>query len=98
VIDESLLGGWLEYSSPRLNPVIDGLLDSYSVAWGDQVAGMFRLDPGWEHFVAHTGARVAVLYATSRLVPALEEVLGWREVAQDHGWVYLVAPQSGPGG
>jgi hypothetical protein len=77
---------------PQVHPVIDGMLDAYPVSYIRDFFAATRLEPGWQRFVARSHADVAVLEAGSPLTGALQRELGWRLVARDSGFVYLVAP------
>ena len=92
VYDDDVLGGWLEWRFPRLNPVIDGMFDAYPVNYLSRWQRAQELMPGWPHFVASTNARVAVLQEGSAVANALQVQLGWRHAQTDNGWVYLIAP------
>jgi hypothetical protein len=92
VLVEDGVGGWLEWRVPTVEPVIDGMLDAYPVGYMRDFFAATRVEPGWRGFVARSGARVGVLRAGSALVAALQHELGWRVVAHDARWVYVVAP------
>ncbi len=97
VLVEDGLGGWVEWRAPGVEPVIDGLLDAYPVAYIRDFFTMTAVEPGWEGFVERTGARDAVLQADSALTLALRERLHWRVVGRDGDYAYLVAPGGGAG-
>lgn len=86
------IGGWLEWRVPSVHPVVDGLLDAYPVAYLHDFFAATRVQPGWQRFVADSGARVAVVPSGSPLRAALAERLGWRPVQHDGRWDLLEAP------
>ena len=92
VLVEDSSGAWMEWRFPGVQPVIDGLLDSYSVAYMRRFDTFWRAEPGWRGFVADSGARNAVMLAGSPATTALVEEAHWRVVQRDAPWVYLVAP------
>jgi hypothetical protein len=95
VLVEDGVGGWLEWRFPRVDPVVDGLLDAYPVDYLRGFFDMTALEPGWPGFVRHSGADVAVLRRGSALTAAMRQQLGWHQVQRDRDWVYLVPP-TGP--
>jgi hypothetical protein len=92
VLVEDGVGGWLEWRFPTVQPVIDGMLDAYPVAYIREFFAATRVEPGWRGFVTRSGARVGVLRAGSPLSGALQDQLGWHVLQRDSRWVYLVAP------
>ena len=92
---EDGIGGWVEWRTPRVSPVLDGMLDAYPVAYIQRFQDYKRLAPGWQDFVHRSGAEDAVLVAGSPLSSAIVAELGWREVERDGGWVFLSAPAGG---
>jgi hypothetical protein len=92
VLVEDSTGSWIEWRFPGVQPIIDGLLDSYSVPYMRDFDVFWRAEPGWDRFVSRTGARVGVMLKGSTATTALEEQLHWRPVQYDGDWVYLVAP------
>lgn len=92
------LGGWLLWTQPDLDPVIDGRADVYDVDYFRRIVDAYALQPGWEESVEATGARVAVLPHTSQLAQALRTSLDWTVVDTDAGFDLLVGPgQHWPG-
>ena len=93
VLVEDGIGGWMEWRTPSVHPVIDGMLDAYPVPYIHRFFDATKVKPGWQRFVARSGARVGVLEAGSPLGAALQTQLGWQRVDRDSRWVYLVAPR-----
>jgi hypothetical protein len=91
VLVEDGVGAWLEWRVPDVHPVIDGMLDAYPVRYIRDFDAMTHLDPGWQRFVAASGARTAVVDAGSPLSAALRERLGWRLVRRDGPWLLLTS-------
>lgn len=89
-------GAWIEWRYPRLNPVIDGMFDAYSVAYIKRYTDYVAVAPGWQRFVADSGAKVAVLRSGSSLGDAVQHQLHWRVVQRSEAWIYLVAPDEAP--
>jgi hypothetical protein len=87
------LGAWIEWRTPSVHPVIDGMLDAYPVGWIRRYKAFEAVEPGWQRFVRDTGARVAILPDDSAARAAMQDQLGWRVVDRDAGYVYLVAPR-----
>jgi hypothetical protein len=89
---EDATGGWIEWKYPDLNPVIDGMLDAYSVDYIQRYADYVDVKPGWQDFLADSKAEVAVVRHDSALSDAMRRQLHWRQVDRDGKWVYLQAP------
>ena len=85
-------GAWIEWKYPRLNPVIDGMLDAYSVDYISRYADYVGVKPGWQTFLADSKAKVAIVKNGSALSDAMRRQLHWREIARDGRWVFLEAP------
>jgi hypothetical protein len=85
-------GAWIEWKYPDLDPVIDGMLDAYSVDYIQRYNDYVDVKPGWQEFLADSSARVAVLHHGSPLSDAMLHQLHWRQVDRDGRWVYLEAP------
>ncbi len=89
---EDATGAWMEWKYPGLNPVIDGMLDAYSVDYIKRYADYVDVKPGWQRFLADSKARVAVVHDNSPLSEAMRRELHWRVVDRTGHWVYLAAP------
>lgn len=92
---EDSAGAWIEWRFPRLNPMIDGMLDAYPVDYIAGFADFGAVKPGWTGYLHRSGARVAVTRRGSSLTAALQDQLHWQAVDKDGRYVYLVAPRSG---
>ncbi len=92
VYNEYVLGGWLLWEHPELDPVIDGRADVYDIEHFARVADSYELSPGWDTTVRGSRASVAVLYSSSPLAHALVDQLGWTETSFDAGYVLLLPP------
>jgi hypothetical protein len=93
---EDHTGGWIEWRFPGLDPMIDGMLDAYPVAYIAEFGDYQSLQPGWQRFLADSHAEAAVLVKGSPLSAAVQEQLGWRVVDRDAQWLYLVPPSPAP--
>lgn len=92
VLNAYELGGWLHWRHPKINTVIDGFTDGYTVeALRDYVAAL-AASPGWQEYVATTGADVALLGRESPLTTALTDQLYWVVVGSDGDFVLLRSP------
>jgi hypothetical protein len=91
---EDGVGAWVEWRVPGVDPVIDGLLDAYSVDYIRQFYDFKKVAPGWQDFVNRSGARDAVLLDGSPASAALQDHFGWTVVQKDRDWIYLKAPAS----
>jgi hypothetical protein len=89
VYNEYALGGWILWRHRQLEPVIDGRTEVYALAYVDDYMSASLAQEGWDHSVADSGARVALLPRGSALATALTQRAGWREVGRDQGWVLL---------
>jgi hypothetical protein len=94
VVVEDGIGAWMEWAVPGVDPMIDGMLDSYPVRYIEDFTAFKRVEPGWQDFLADSGARVAVVVADSPLTAAMKDQLQWTVVQEDADWVYLVAPDA----
>jgi hypothetical protein len=89
---EDTTGDWIEWKYPALNPVIDGMLDAYSVDYIQRYSDYVDVKPGWREFLGDSSAQVAVVQHDSPLSDAMLHQLHWRQVDRDGKWVYLEAP------
>lgn len=94
VLVEDGTGAWIEWRFPKLDPVIDGMLDAYPVHYIKRFMDYRDVKPGWQAFVHDSHADVAVLVKGSALSAAIQDQLHWRPVQRDGQWVYLVAPKA----
>jgi hypothetical protein len=88
------IGGWLTWRYPRLHQVIDGLVTPYPVAYQVAYHDALEGEPGWEAFVADTGARVALLQEGTPLIADLRGA-GWSVDKRADGYVLLAYPDAG---
>jgi hypothetical protein len=93
VLNEYELGGWLMWSHPRLEPVIDPRTEVYAVAYVQRYVDARGAVPGWQDFVADTGSRAAILDRRLPLTGVLQDTLHWRATARDGDWLLLQAPE-----
>jgi hypothetical protein len=56
VLNEYELGGWLMWSQPQLEPVIDPRTEVYAVSCVHRYVDALGVLPGWRNFVADTGS------------------------------------------
>jgi len=89
---EDGIGAWVEWRHPGVHPVIDGMLDAYPVRWIQRFHDFKQLEPGWQDFVADSGAEAGIMKRGSPATAALQDQLGWKVVATQRDWVYVVAP------
>lgn len=94
VLNADDLGAWIEWRTPAVHPVIDGMLDAYPVDYIRRYKQFARAGHGWQDFVQRSGSRVAILRDSSRVTTALQAQLHWRVVDRDGKYVYLVAPRA----
>lgn len=95
VLDDSALGGWLEWRHPQLAPVIDGRFDAYTPAYIERYGVLMRVSGGWRSVVKDTGASVALVKQRSPLATALQGRLHWSVVGTDEGYVLLRSSATG---
>jgi hypothetical protein len=88
------IGGWLSWRYPDLHQVIDGLVTPYSVSYQDDYHDALEGEPGWDTFVARTGARVALLQVGTPLIADLRSA-GWSVIQRSDGYLLLAHPDAG---
>ena len=76
-----VMGGYLMWRHPDLNPVIDGYSDAYTTRHLQEQLDLQRLDPGWQTTLRETRVRYALLPTSSRLALCTEHVRGLAGVA-----------------
>lgn len=91
VLDDLGDGGYLTWKYPNMRITVDGLSDQYSFDYLADAFGAAALEPGWQDFVAETGADFALLAVDSPLATGLD-LTGWTEVASDDLRVLLERP------
>jgi hypothetical protein len=92
IFNDYLLGGWLLWRHPTLEPVIDGRSEAFPNAHFDRYLNTSQVSTGWEKFLATTDSEYALVAERSPLATALDERLHWRSLGRDDGYVLLTAP------
>lgn len=88
------VSGWLLWNHPTLTPVMDLRMEMYPA---DHVAGYIRASaakPGWDRFVAGTGATYALVERKSAISDALKQRKEWRVIASSPMFLLLEAPEA----
>lgn len=97
VADDWGWGGYLMWRYPRLDLLMHGYGDTFTVAELQRNTDIRELNPGWERALAGSGARVALLPPLSRLAVALADQ-GWHQLHRSADIEMLVAPPGWPAG
>ena len=92
VFNEHGDGGWIEWAFPHLVPVIDTRSEVFGEEYLLAFADTLDAKPGWQEWMAGSGARSALLAEDQPLAGVLRDQWGWRETARDDGYVLLQAP------
>lgn len=87
-----LMGGYLMWRHPGLNPVIDGYSDAYTTRHLGEQFDQLMLRPGWDKTLRRNKVRYALLPTRSRLVYALTTFADWRVLDTSKEVVMLEAP------
>jgi hypothetical protein len=94
VLHNTLLhGGYLAWSHAGLRITGDGLSDQYPVDWLVDYMGSWTLQPGWEDFLARSGATYVLAPADSAMSQVLDRS-GWQVIAEDRPTGYVLLHQS----
>jgi hypothetical protein len=93
IFNDSVLGGWLLWRHPTLEPVIDGRAEAFPKAHFEGYIKTSQVGAGWQSFLETTGSTHALVEEHSPLATALDERLHWRSLGRDDGYVLLAAPQ-----
>lgn len=93
IFNDSVLGGWLLWRHPMLEPVIDGRAEAFPTAQIEGYINTSRVGAGWERFLETTNSTHALVEEGSPLATALDERLHWRSLGRDDGYVLMEAPQ-----
>jgi hypothetical protein len=93
IFNDSVLGGWLLWRHPTLEPVIDGRAEAFPKAHFEGYIKTSLVGAGWQSFLETTGSTYALVEEHSPLATALDERLHWRSLGRDDGYVLLAAPQ-----
>jgi hypothetical protein len=94
VVNDWGWGGYLMWRYPQLDLMMNGYGDTFTTAELTRNQSLMAVEPGWEDTLRATGARVAVLQASSRLSDALTSLEGWHVVHDSDSYVMLRAPAS----
>ncbi len=89
-------GGYLMWRFPRLDPMMHGYGDTYTVPELQRNLDVLTLAPGWDREFRATGCRIALLPPSYRLAYALLHQEGWRVLHRSPSLEMLVAPPSWP--
>jgi hypothetical protein len=92
VFNDFVLGGWLLWRHPALEPVIDGRAEAFPKSQFVGYITTTQASKGWERFLETTQAKYALVKESSPLATALEQRLHWRSLGTDDGYVLLAAP------
>jgi hypothetical protein len=92
IFNDSVLGGWLLWRHPTLEPVIDGRAEAFPKAQFEGYIQTSQVRGGWQRFLQTTSSRYALVEDHSPLATALGERLHWRLVGRDARYVLLAAP------
>jgi hypothetical protein len=94
VLNDWNLGGYLMWRYPQLDLMMNGYGDTFTTAELDRNTSLLMVDPGWQHDVRASGARVALLRSHTLLVSQLIAEAGWHVVHDSGDWAMLRAPSS----
>jgi len=92
IFNDSVLGGWLLWRHPTLEPVIDGRAEAFPKTHFEGYIKTSQVRTGWERFLETTNSTYALVEEHSPLATALDERLHWRSLGSDDGYVLLAAP------
>jgi hypothetical protein len=92
IFNDSMLGGWLLWRHPSLEPVMDGRAEAFPKAHFEGYVKTSQAGAGWESFLEVTDSRHALVEKSSPLATALQQRLNWRSLGGDRGYVLLAAP------
>jgi hypothetical protein len=92
IFNNAVLGGWLLWRHPTLEPVIDGRAEAFPKAQFEGYIKTSQVRTGWESFLKTTNSTYALVEEHSPLATALDERLHWRSLGSDDGYVLLAAP------
>lgn len=93
IFNDFLLGGWLLWRHPNLEPVLDGRAEAFPKSQFEGYIKTSQAGAGWQDFLEKTSATFALVKEGSPLATALDERLHWRSLGRDDGYVLLTAPQ-----
>ena len=95
VLNEYVLGGWLLWTHPDLDPYIDGRADVYSEAHFEKFYRVMSRSPGWYEEITQDGLGAALLLESNPVADALVSTHGWTVAGRDRSWVLLVPGDPG---
>jgi hypothetical protein len=87
-----VMGGYLMWRHPELDPVIDGYSDAYTTGHLQQQLDLQNLRRGWDKTLRDSGVRVALLPTKGKLTYALTTFEDWRVLHTSRAVVMLEAP------
>jgi hypothetical protein len=93
IFNDSVLGGWLLWRHPTLEPVIDGRAEAFPKTQFEGYIKTSQVSAGWERFLKTTDSTYALVKEHSPLATALDERLHWQSLGRDDGYVLLAAPR-----
>jgi hypothetical protein len=92
VYDDDLLGGWLLYSFPALQPTADTRAELYGPAVARAYLRDVQAQDGWQASVNRHRPAAALIGADTPLATALADRAGWTVVRRERGYVLLEPP------
>ncbi|MCW2846817.1 MAG: hypothetical protein JWR90_791 [Marmoricola sp.] len=88
-----VMGGYLMWRHPELNPVIDGYSDAYTTAWLQKQLDLQELKRGWDRTLRESKVRYALLPPKSALAYELGHLEGWRVLHESKDVTMFEAPE-----
>jgi hypothetical protein len=88
-----VMGGYLMWSHPELDPVIDGYSDAYTTKHLQEELDLMKLSPGWDKKLRASKVSYAILPTKSALAYALPRFEHWRVLHTSKDVVMLEAPE-----
>jgi hypothetical protein len=95
VFNDYKLGGWLRWQHPRLEPVVDGMTEAYSVEHLQDFGRVQAVAADWQATLDEWEPAAALVQAGSPVATALVERRGWHSVGVEGGYV-LLKPEEAP--
>jgi hypothetical protein len=89
ILNDYALGGWLHWSHPDLQTVVDGFTDGYTPQAVAAFLDATAVSEGWEDYVSEVDPDLALLPTGSPLAVALVDRLNWESKGTDAGYVLL---------
>ena len=94
IFNDSVLGGWLLWRHPTLEPIIDGRAEAFPKSQFEGYIKTSQVSAGWQEFLKTTNSTYALVAQGSPLATALDQRLHWRSLGKDDGYVLLAAPSA----